>query len=201
MNPLVSALAQWAEALANGGLALDPDARRRLARLEGRSIQLESTWGTPVTVEFSGERIRVMARTLEQPDAIVRGTPAALVGAALGAPAAELRIDGDEVLIDAFLGLLKGVRPDLSGPLAGLIGDEAADMLVGFLELGSRAAERLGRILVEDGTRAAGAAARRGFLDRASLDRFADEIIETQLAMDRAVARVARLEAAEGAPP
>jgi ubiquinone biosynthesis protein UbiJ len=197
MNPLLSALSQWAEALANTTLALDSQARQRLARLEGQTIQIETDPGESVTIEFCGERVRVMARSVDHPNAIVRGSPASLLGAGFGGSPADLRIDGDEILIEELRNILRDLKPDFGEPLARLIGAQNADNIAGFLELGGRALRRLAGDLSNEGSRTIRAAAHRQFVDARSLDQFSEQVLAAQLATDRLGARLQRLEGAQ----
>ena len=194
MNPLLSALSQWAEALANTTLALDSQARQRLARLEGRTIQIETDPGESVTIEFCGERVRVMARSVDHPNAIVRGSPASLLGAWSGGSRADLRIDGDETLIEELRNILRDLQPDFGEPLARLIGEQNADNITGFLELAGRALRRLAGDLGDEGSRTVRAAAHRQFVDLGSLDQFSEQVVLAQLATDRLGARLQQLE-------
>lgn len=194
MNILLSALSQWAEALANGTLALDPASRQRLARLEGQAIQIETDLGEPVSIEFCGERVRIMARAIDHPNAIVRGSSASLLSAGLGNSHADLRIDGDATLVEELQSILSNLRPDFGEPLARLIGDQSAEDIAGFLELGGRALRHLAEDLGNEGTRAVRAAARRQFVDTRALDRFSEQVLAVQLATDRLGARVQQLE-------
>ena len=194
MNPLLSALAQWAEALANGTFALDSDARAGLAALDGRSIQLETPFDEPIALEFTGTHLRVMARALEQPNAIVRGSPAALLTAALGGSPDDLRIDGDEALVHEFTALVRRVRPDFTEPLTTLVGEPGAETLLGFLELGGRALGRAAEELRGEGSRAFARTAQRRFLDAHALEGFASDVFDAQLALDRLDARITALE-------
>lgn len=194
MNVLLSALSQWAEALANTTLALDSDTRQRLARLDGRTIQFDTDLGGPVSIEFCGERVRVMARAIDQPNAIVSGSTASLFSAGLGNSRADLQIDGDETLVEELQHIVRNLRPDFGEPLARLIGDQTAEDIAGFLELGGRALSRLAEDLGKQGSRAARAAAHRQFVDAGSLNRFSEQVLAARLATDRLSARLQRLE-------
>lgn len=196
MNPLLSAFAQWAEALANGSVALDPVAAARLQRLAGRSIRFENDLDPPITVEFDEARIHVLARSTEQPSAIVTGSPLALLAASAGSRVGgELRVEGDELLVDEFRSILTELRPDFSEPLGRLIGDEPAQAFAGFVELGSKALGEMLGALAKDGTDTLRAGAHHRYLDRASLERFSEDTLSLQLAVDRLGARIRAFEA------
>lgn len=198
MNILLSALSQWAEALANTTLALDAETRQRLARLDGKTIQIETDLGEPVSIEFCGERVRVMAHALDQPNAIISGSMASLFGAGLGSSREDLRIDGDETLVEELQHILRNLRPDFGEPLARFIGPQSAEDIAGFLELGGRALRHLAEDLGNEGSRTIRAAAHRQFADAGSLDRFAEQVLAAQLATDRLSARLQQLEDSPG---
>lgn len=201
MNPLLSALSQWAEALANTTLALDSATRQRLARLEGQTIQIETDLGEPVTIEFCGEQVRVMARAIEHPNAIISGSSASLLSAGFGSTRTDIRIDGDETLVEELQNILRNVRPDFGEPLAKLIGEQNADNIAGFLELGGRALRRLAKDLGDEGSRAVRSAAHRQFVDAGSLDQFSEQVLAVQLATDRLSARLQRFEHSQDLEP
>lgn len=194
MNILLSALSQWAEALANTTLALDAETRQRLARLDGKTIQIETDLGEPVSIEFCGERVRVMARAIDNPNAIVSGSTASLLGAGMGNSRTDLRIDGDETLVEELQHILRNLRPDFGEPLGRLIGGQNAEDIAGVLELGSRALRHLAQDLGDEGSRTVRAAAHRRFADAGSLDQFSEQVLAAQLATDRLNARLQRLE-------
>ena len=126
---------------------------------------------------------------------------ASLLGAGLGNSHADLRIDGDETLVEELQSILSNLRPDFGEPLARLIGDQSAEDIAGFLELGGRALRHLAEDLGNEGTRAARAAAHRQFVDTRALDRFSEQILALQLATDRLGARVQQLKDSPDAGP
>ena len=138
-----------------------------------------------------------MARTVDHPNAIVRGSPASLLGAGFGGSRADLRIDGDETLVEELRNILHELKPDFGEPLARLVGEQNADNIAGFLELGGRALRRLAGDLSDEGSRTVRAAAHRQFVDAGSLNRFSEQVLAVQLATDRLGARVQRLEGSQ----
>lgn len=196
MNPLLSALAQWAEAVANGALRLDPAARERIARLDGCAIRFATPFDEPVTVEFAGEHLRIMARATERPNAIVHASPLSLLAAGVGAAPQDLRIDGDEAIVEDFRALIADLRPDLDEPMSRILGREGAETLFGLAELGGRALLRFAKGVREDGRDAISAGARRQLVDRDALNQFSERVLEAQTAADRLAARITALEQA-----
>jgi ubiquinone biosynthesis protein UbiJ len=208
VSVLLSALAQWAAGLTNGLLSLDATARTRLSKLDGRCIRLETgADDDTVTIRFERGAVRIDDRADATPSVIVQGAPPvlleALVRGNLGA--GQLKITGDEVLLQEFVAILRDTRPDLEAPLARLVGERSAQNLVGFMEYGINTLGRIVGDIGREGDRFARAQARRRFVDRGDLDHLFERQHAAQLRIDRIAARLDRLDDdhanAERAPP
>ena len=175
-----------------------------LARaLDGRTVSLVVT-GTPVELHFraDGGRITISPRNAGTSDATLSGTPIALM--ALAGPRAEgavrgggVRIEGDAEVAEKFRDLLTHARPDFEEELARVVGDVAARNIAnvarGVLDFGRRTARSLAgsvsEYLQEEGRDVPTRTELEEFL--AGVDRIRDDV-------ERAEARLARLEARAG---
>jgi len=202
VNPLAQALTQWLAAFANGAFALDPIARARIARLDGRSILLApDPPAEPVTIRFIGSRIVAESDPPARPTVVVRGAAPALLDAFVrGRFGADLVIEGDELTLSEFAESVRSLRPDIAAPLTRLVGQDSAQGLVGLLELGLQTAGRVLRDLGAEGERLARRGAAHQFLSRAEFDDFLSRRHAAALQLDRLAARLERLERSS-APP
>ena len=208
MNPAVSALAQWCEAVVNGVLSLDPVAEARIRRLDGRSFAIVSTAPEETfTVRCVGARLLVARGGVDKPNVIVTGTARALLAALTGVvtpggrrAAAEPRsgpdvlIEGDEALLDELRSVLRDIQPDPTRPLTPLLGAESAAALSGFVSAGARLARSLLDSLDTEGTRWMRDTAHRRFAASDDVGRFVERVGALRLAVDRLDARVRLLE-------
>jgi ubiquinone biosynthesis protein UbiJ len=198
VNPLADALAQWAVALTNGALSLDPVARARLARLTGRTIALEPHTSTePLTLRFAEDHIELVRSTVVAPTVVLSGPPTAMLDAFLrGDFGGALVIDGDEVTLAEFADILRTSRPDLEAPLARVLGTDAARGLVGFVELGLETFRRVLRDAAVEGGELVKHGAEQRYLGRAEFDEFARRRHTASLRLDRLSVRVDRIDPA-----
>ncbi|MCY4563111.1 MAG: SCP2 sterol-binding domain-containing protein [Gammaproteobacteria bacterium] len=132
-SDLESLFARLAESMANATLRLDKGSTERLAALEGRSIQVESTGPAQVfTVRVSDARIEVTPGPVDSPDALVRGRFQDLVAwlaAPNGSAAERVEIDGDPAVPADLAELFRQLAPlGLPLPIRG-------DDLLGAVEL------------------------------------------------------------------
>lgn len=196
MNPLADAFAQWVAAFANGLLTLDPVARARLARLDGRAIALRPDPPVePVTIRFVGSRIVVARDESVRPSAIVSGDAGAMLAAfARGRFDGTLAIEGDEDTIAEFADTLRELSPDFAAPLGRLVGSSAASQIAGFVELGFETARRVLTDLGAQASKVARDGAAQQFLTRAELDAMSSRRHAAALALDRIAARLNALE-------
>lgn len=199
MNPTLSALAQWVEVMVNGALSLDRVAQARMLQLDGRSVLLSST--APVehlTIRCRGTRVLVAHEVGDAPNVIVRGTPQALFAAIAGVGSPDVEIEGDEVLLQELRTIVRDIEPDLSRPLAPLIGEEPAAALTGLLQAGAKAFRSLFTAVDAEGTRWVRSGLHSRFANDTQLDRLVENVSKLRLAVDRLDARTRVLEARPG---
>ncbi len=204
MSGTVRRWQRFADALVDALLEHDPDTRARLARLEGHVYALELR-GTPITVCLrpQGGRIAVTSGTDRPADVHIAGTPLALVTMLrqrpeeAAAPGGGVSVQGDLHAARALQSLAAGVRIDWEEIAARYLGDVAAHQL-------GRAARGLAHWLHETRTALAADAAdyllyESRLLARSDeVGRFLDQVDDLRDAVERAEARVRRLEAQLG---
>jgi len=195
MNPAVSALAQWCEAVVNGALSLDPVAEVRIRRLDGRSFAIVSTAPEETfVVRCVGARLLVARAAIDKPNVIVTGTSQALLAALTGFGTPDVMVEGDEALLAELRGVLRDLQPDLTRPLTPLLGAEPAAALSGFVSAGTKLARSLFAALDNEGTRWVRDTAHRRFAASDDVQRFVERVGALRLAVDRLDARVRMLE-------
>jgi len=198
-NPLLVPLGRALEAFIDRALALDPDARARLAPLEGRSIEL--TW-TPADIglrlQVRDGRLAVGPRA-EQADLSMSGTLAGfarlLLPAIAGAmPAGRVQMAGDADLARQLAQLAERFKPDLDAAFGRVLGASngaiAATTLRDALRWAQRSAGTLATDAVDYVTEESRDTPARDELDafHADVDRLRDDA-------ERLAARIARLTA------
>lgn len=136
MNPLDALFADLAETLGNAALNLDSEAKKRLTALEGRCIRIECTLPSKsATLKVQRSRIAVSAEAMGEPDAVVQGSMAELIGwVAAGAPAdgTAVRIEGDQ---GALAEVTAAITPNLISQLSNALSHGPGEDLLGVLEL------------------------------------------------------------------
>ncbi|SCZ65029.1 ubiquinone biosynthesis accessory factor UbiJ [Thiohalomonas denitrificans] len=127
----VAALAGLERAV-NAVIALDPETRRRLSRLEGRVIAIELQ-GTGLSLFAAPGKggLRLMGHYDSTPDTTLRGTPLALMrmgagGTTEGLFAGDVQIDGDVEVGQRFKHILDTMEIDWEEHLSRLTGDIVA---------------------------------------------------------------------------
>lgn len=197
-SPLETLLARVLGEIGSQTLKLDPASHPRLAELAGTTIRFDivppSLPGTNVTPEPRSVTLLVHADALDlqagnagDAHAIVRGTLPDIVSSFFNPDrASSVRIQGDEAALQALAGLFRGLEPDLAGPLAGLLGREMADGLVGLAEAGIA--------FLKSAAESAGSGARReaskAWVDDPSFADLMDRLDALRLRVDRLDARV-----------
>jgi ubiquinone biosynthesis protein UbiJ len=182
--------------LTNTSLALDPASRARLAALEGRRVQINTTLGPlgqrVFSLTVSAGRLRFYTHPVDAPHVIVQGDPPTLLAWLIGAeePARRLVIEGDTTVLGELNGVLRSFRPDLGKPLTRVVGADAARTALGTAELvlaGLRSALQGAGHGLRDG-------AAQTFVDRPRMERLLDDLDDLRLRVDRLGARVAARE-------
>jgi len=121
------------ESIINQYLALDPEAKDKLAAFDGKVICMQFS-GTAGKLFFFPEPqgLRVATRFDGQPDATITGSPLAMLKMSLVPDAAglllkgEVEIEGDTRLGHRFKKVFSEMDIDWSGPLSRLLGENLA---------------------------------------------------------------------------
>lgn len=146
------ALEALEEAL-NRVLAMDPDARRRLADLHGRVVRVDLQ-GTGIQLNFvpgHDGHLRLLGSIEHEPDCTLSGSPVDLIRAGDSTSghaqlfAGRVQIDGDTGLAHGFSETLAGIDIDWEEQLSRLTGDIAAHEIGRGLRAAAREGRRLGR--------------------------------------------------------
>lgn len=146
------------EATVNRVLQLDPDAKRRFAELDGKTILIElAREGTVerLYVMPSADRVRLAREHDRLPDVTISATPSVFLNQLVRGPTVSdaLVIRGDVDLGQRFQRILSRLSPDWEEGLASVVGDVAAHQMMrfarGMIGWGRRAATTLGRDAAE----------------------------------------------------
>jgi ubiquinone biosynthesis protein UbiJ len=156
-TPLPALLAGFLEAAVNRVLALDPDAVARLARLEGKTLQVNlEGLGIELYFTFDYGSVQVQLDSNLKPDTVVSGSPVALFAMAApeeigdwGLPGSGVRIEGDARLAQDIGKLFSRLQPDWEGPLAELLGDTLGFQVASGLRQGAEAVREAAQTTAE----------------------------------------------------
>lgn len=190
------------EAALNRLLALDPEARAQLARLDGRRIELQLA-APPLALAISvrGDRLAVGPADAEAPTDLS-------IGATLGgllrqlppfrnsdsAPVGKLTLSGDAELAQRVQRLMRDFSPDFEAPFVQAFGEIAGHQIAKALHqalLQARSgAGKLARNTAEFLTEES-----RDLLPKAELEAFYDEVDHERDRAERLAARLQRLHA------
>jgi ubiquinone biosynthesis protein UbiJ len=178
--------------------------RERVGALAGRTVAVTFA-ELGLTLAFTGEDGRLVVRrgddtTVPAPDATLRGTSAAFLGAFLREGAAEattlppgISVDGDALLVRDLRALLADLEFDWEERASGLVGDAAAHQL-------ARAARAFGGWTRYAGDRLTRDVAEylreetRDLVARDEVARFNDGVDQVRDGVERAAARLALIE-------
>ncbi len=200
-TPLPGALAGLLEAAVNHVLALDARSPERLARLEGKVLQVDLE-GLSITLYFAFDygAVEVSLDGPDPADARVSGTPAALFALAApgdgedwGTPGSGVRIEGDATLARDLGKVFSQLEPDWQSPLDAMLGDTLGYQVAQGLRRGAdglrdavrQGLDMTGRYLREE----SGALA-----DPAEIDAFNTSVDDLRDGVDRLDTRLGRLE-------
>jgi len=132
---IISALGLLEGAI-NRYLALDSTSLARMGALQGRVIGLDITGiGLRLYVLPGADGVQILHHYEGEPDALLRGTPAAFARLAVGDDASavlfagDVRIVGDTELGQRFKAVLDGMEVDWEEQLSRVMGDVAAHQL------------------------------------------------------------------------
>lgn len=206
-SPLETLLARVLGEISSQTLKLDPASHPRLVELAGTTIRfdivppaLPRSSGSPeprsVTLLVRADGLDLQAGNAGNAHAVVSGSLPDILNSFFNPDRpGSVRIDGDEAALQALARLFRDLEPDLAGPLAGVLGREMADGLVGLAEAGIA--------FLKSAAETAGTGARReagkAWVDDPSFAELMDRLDALRLRVDRLDARV-RL-ASESAGP
>ena len=160
-TPFPGILAAMMESAINRLLGLDEHTPARLARLEGRMLQLDVE-GVGVTLffAFNSRQVEVGTRSEYEPDTVISGSPAALFAMAVpdgignwGSPESRVSITGDANLARDLERLFSRLDPDWEGRLSRILGDVWGHQVAAGLRAGAEqareSAENAGEMISE----------------------------------------------------
>lgn len=195
--------ASWAAAALqpaiDAALALDPDARARVARLGDAVLEVRVTGlGLSVFVVPRGDHLQLAAATAAPAAACIAGPPASLAMLATAAGTRALfsgavHVSGDVAVVKAYKRLFDTLDPDWEEALARVMGDIPAHETARMLRAAGTRAARIGadrrtdlRAWLVDEIEALPA--------RGEVDDWMDAVDRLRADADRLAARVNRLE-------
>lgn len=186
----------------NRYIALDPEARQRLAQLHGRVIGIE-VLGTGVRLYLipGPARLQLLSCYEGEPECLLRGTPLALAGlktGGSGAHGAELiltgavEFQGDTELGHRFGAILAGLDIDWEQRLSRLTGDALAHEIGNGVRALTGWGRHVGGVL-SDELRYCLQEQARLLPERADIDAYVKEVDSCRDDVERLQARVERL--------
>ncbi len=186
-------------------LALDPETRIALAKLDGRRIELKLE--APVlslSITVKGDRLEVGPPDAgSEPDLGLRATLGGLLSqlpfarAANSPPVGKLRINGDADLARTLQQLAQRFDPDWDKPFADVFGSILGPQIARGLRDGLRSGRRVAGNLVRDAAEFVTEES-RDVVGKAELAAFHDDVDVLRDRAERLVARVSRLRARDG---
>jgi ubiquinone biosynthesis accessory factor UbiJ len=186
------------QALIDRHIAGSPRARELIAALDGKSLRIDAAF-TPWQVMLRADGGRLAARRGDTPaDAVIRGTPLALLALIRENPLdvirrGDVKIAGDSHIAEGFQELLQLLRPDLEEELSRVVGDAPAYSAASFL----RSAINYGRNSAQTARKNIGeylAHEKRLLVPRAEAVEFMQGVDDLRERCDRLTARVVQLE-------
>jgi ubiquinone biosynthesis protein UbiJ len=203
-NPLLSVLGRLLQSALNRAIALDPDTRSQLRRLDGRALSVTFT-NTPLALRLAvaDERLEVGPAFGGDSALRVAATPGSLLALALrrGDDAAlapgKVEIAGDAELARRLEKIASGYRPDFEEAFTRVFGDVVGVKLAQGFAAALRYARERGEALLRDGAEYLREES-RDLVAPGEMDEFLDEVDNLRERSERLQARVARLAAAAG---
>ena len=129
-NPLLARLGGLLESAINRAVALDPETRERLVRLDGRRVGIElRPLDLALALTVDGDRLRVGPHWENTRDLNLRASPASLLAFALRRgddsvmPPGKVDISGDAELARQIEKVLRDFRPDVEEAFTSVFGD------------------------------------------------------------------------------
>ncbi len=203
-NPILALLGRLLQSALNRAVALDPDTRSQLRRLDGRALSVEFK-NTPLALRLavSGETLEVGPAFGGDSGLRVGATPGSLIGLLLrrGDDAAlapgKVEIAGDAELARRLEKIASGYRPDFEEAFTRVFGDVLGVKIAQGFAAGLRFARERGEALVRDGAEYLREES-RDLIAPGEMDEFLDDVDALRERGERLEARIARLTAAAG---
>lgn len=201
MDPL-EALFRPVTTILNRNIAETTPARELCQRLDGRAVVIRvRNTALSLCFRFDSEIIRLTGESPEEPDVVITGSLLTLAKVARGGGDTELRdgsldVSGNAAVADAFRALLGYARPDLEEELSAFVGDAAAHRL-GEVARGVRKWAEEARETLESNVREYLQEESRELPSRHEVERFRRDLNVLRDDVERAEARVQRLEAGD----
>ena len=207
-NPLLAALGRALEAALNRALALDAEARKQLAALEGRRIGVELRGvNLALAIAVRDGRLTVGPHWESPGDLNLRASPGSLLAFALRrgddsspapggspSPQGKVEISGDAELARRIEKLLRGFQPDIEEAFARTFGDvlgvpiaRALQQAFAWTRESAQAFAQDSAAFLRDDT--------RDLVAPAELETFLDDVDALRERADRLAARVQRMSA------
>jgi len=190
------------EAALNGLLALDPETRATLAKLDGRRIELAlSAPDLALSITVHGEQLEVGPPDAgTEPDLGLRATLGGLLSQlpflrpANSTPVGKLRLNGDAELARTLQQLAQRFDPDWDKPFADAFGPIIGPQVARGLREGLRGSRRVAGNLARDAAEFLTEES-RDVLGKAELAAFHDDVDALRDRAERLAARLAHLRA------
>ena len=186
-------------------LALDPDTRAGLDKLDGKRVELAlEAPALALGITVRGGQLRVgPPDAASEPDLGLRATLGGLLSqlpfarASGGPPVGKLRINGDADLARTLQQLAQGFDPDWDKPFADTLGPIIGPQVARTLREGLRAGSKLAKDLARDAAEFVTEES-RDVVAKAELSAFHDDVDALRDRAERLIARVARLAGQSG---
>lgn len=202
-NPILSVLGRLLQAALNRALALDPDTRSQLARLDGRALSVTFT-NTPLALRLAvaGERLEVGPAFAGDSALRVAASPGSLLGLVLRrgddalAPG-KVEIAGDAELARRLEKIASGYRPDFEEAFTRVFGDVLGVKIAQGFASALRYARDRGEALLRDGADYLREES-RDLVAPGEMDEFLDDVDALRERTERLQSRLSRLSANAG---
>jgi ubiquinone biosynthesis protein UbiJ len=195
------------ESLFNRNIAASSAARAACQRLEGKTlaVHLASAPQQPLLSLYfscSRDRMSIAANSAAPAAATLSGSPLAYLSMIGNQPESVMRsggvhIEGDAEVAQAFRDLLKAAQPDVEEELSRVVGDVAAHQLGNFargaMQFGQRVANTFAQNMAEYLQEET-----RDVVTRIEVDEFVTDVDRLRESVDRAEARLLRIEKSLG---